>query len=912
MYKSFVIFTIASIALIQPVFAQKRKIPADSLVSAEVRKSALFSHEGSIDIVGEGRMNKGLVLNSLDALSGQAAGVNISSSAANRMAMLSSVRVRGTTSLTGGNDPLVIIDGVYSDISTLNSIYPADIESFSILKNAAETAPYGSRGASGVINVTTKKGRDAQFHISYDGSLAFENVYKNLKMLNADAYRTTAQQLGMSYNDGGFNTNFPMAITRTGFIQNHHVAFSGGGESANYRASIGYMSHNTIIRQYNDNNFVAKIDLQQKAFNDLLAIDFGVFGNSLNYDNIFDHQKLFYSAATQNPTFAVGRNAMGTWDRNVLASQIATPGALLLQQDHDKLLNFISHLRLSFHLNPSFNLSTFGSYSYNSTGKAQFLPTWVWAQGQAYRGESKSEEWLANIEATWSHAYGAAKQHHLRGTLLAEYQKSVQRGFFTTVKGFTSNLHGYDNLTAGSILPYGGTKSRYENTALASLMGLFEYSYANAFTFNVNARADGSSMFGHGNKWGVFPSLSAKWNVLETFRHMYRPFGLNKLELRTSYGLAGNTGGITSYNSLQLLNPTGLISWNGNPTTTLGIISNANPDLKWETRSSFNIGADMALWKGRIVLTADYYYSLTRNMLYMYDVPVPPFAFDKLLANLGRMRNSGFEFGLGITPVQKRDMELNININSSFQYNKLLSLSGNYQGNHLSAPEMIPIGSLNGAGFHGGDNNIVYQIIGQPLGVFYLPHCTGLKKGTDGRMYYEIEDIDKDGSINIAGGKDRYIAGQATPKMTLGSNISFRFHNFDIALQMNGAFGHKIYNGTSLTYMNMSSFPAYNVMATAPERNIGDQVATDYWLERGDYLNFNYLTLGWNVPTKRLPRVISAMRLSLSVNNLGTITAYSGLTPMINSYVSDGTMGIDDKRSYPPYRSYSMSFSVQF
>ena len=227
----------------------------------------------------------------------------------------------------------------------------------------------------------------------------------------------------------------------------------------------------------------------------------------------------------------------------------------------------------------------------------------------------------------------------MTGTLLAEYQKSVQRGFFTTVKGYTSNLHGYDNLAAGSILPYGGTISRDENTALASLMGLFEYSYANAFTFNVNARADGSSMFGHGIKWGVFPSLSAKWNVLETFRHMYRPFGLNKLELRTSYGLAGNTGGITSYNSLQLLNPTGLISWNGNPTTTLGIISNANPDLKWETRSSFNIGADMALWKGRIVLTADYYYSLTRNMLYMYDVPVPPFAFDKLLANLGRMRN---------------------------------------------------------------------------------------------------------------------------------------------------------------------------------------------------------------------------------------------------------------------------------
>ena len=900
------------VALCQPLSAQKHKLPADSVITAAARKGTLFSHDGSIDIVGEGRMNKGLVINSLGALSGQAAGVNVSSSGADRMAMLSSVRVRGTTSLTGGNNPLVIIDGVYSDIATLNSIYPADIESFAILKNAAETAPYGSRGASGVIEVTTKKGRGAQFHISYDGSLGFESVYKNLEMLGADAYRTTAKRLGMSYNDGGYNTNFPMAITRTGFIQNHHVAFSGGGEGASYRASVGYMDHSTIIRQHDNNNFVAKMDLQQKAFGELLAIDFGVFGSSMNYDQIFDYQKLFYSAAAQNPTFPAGRNATGGWDRNGQASQIATPGALLLEQDRDKLLNFISHVRLLFHLNPSFNLSAFGSYSYNSTGNAQYLPTWIWAQGQAYRSETKSEDWLASVEATWNHSYGVTKQHHLTGTLLAEYQKRTMRRFFTTAKGFKLNQHGYDNLAAGSILPYGGTGSNFENPALASLMGQVEYRYADAVTFTANARADGSSMFGHGNKWGIFPSVAAKWNVLETFRDMHRPLGLTRLEVRTSYGLAGNTGGITSYNSLLLLNPTGLISWNGNPATTLGITSNANPDLKWETRSSFNIGADLAFWKGRVVLTADYYYSRTRHMLYMYDVPVPPFVFDKLLANLGSMRNKGLEIGLGITPVQQRDTELNININASLQYNKLLSWSGNYQGNHLSAPEIVSIGNLNGAGFHGGDNNIVYQIVGQPLGVFYLPHCTGLKKSSDGRLHYEIADLDNDGTINIADGKDRYIAGQATPKMTLGSNISFRFHSFDIALQMNGAFGHKIYNGTSLTYMNMSSFPAYNVLATAPERNIGDQVATDYWLESGNYLNFNYLTVGWNVPARRLPRAISALRVSLSVNNLATITAYSGLTPMINSYVSDGTLGMDDKRSYPPYRSYSVGFSIQF
>ena len=165
--------------------------------------------------------------------------------------------------------------------------------------------------------------------------------------------------------------------------------------------------------------------------------------------------------------------------------------------------------------------------------------------------------------------------------------------------------------------------------------------------------------------------------------------------------------------------------------------------------------------------------------------------------------------------------------------------------------------------------------------------------------------------MNIADEKDRYIAGQATPKSTLGSNISFRYKDFDIALQMNGAFGHKIYNGTSLTYMNMASFPDYNVMPKAPKENIYDQVATDYWLERGDYINLDYITLGWNVPVKKFSKIISKMRLSLSINNLFTITGYSGMTPMVNSYVVGNTLGIDDKRIYPVYRSFSFGFSTQ-
>ena len=861
---------------------------------------------GSAATVSEDQMNKGLVNNALDALSGKAAGVNVSSNGADRMAMLSSVRVRGTTSLTGGNDPLVIIDGVYSDLSTLSTVYPADIESFTILKNAAETAQYGSRGASGVIVVKTKKGHGQQFHISYDVNGGFESVYKNINMLNRSEYISTAKTLGTSYNDGGYDTNFLEAITRTGYVQNHHMAFSGGGEKSNYRASIGFMDHNTIIKINKYQNFVAKLDLSQKAFDDILTIDFGVFGSSQNSKNIFDTQKLFYSAAAQNPTYYNGMNSSGGWDKNSTASQINNPLALLKEKNDEKNLNFNTHIQFLFEVARHLKAILFGSYSYNSTENSQFCPTWVWAQGQAYRGEHKNESWLGNIQLDYNRKWGI---HSIDILALSEYQHEKKTGFYTLVKGFTSNLFGYNNLAAASIRPWGGTGSGYEEPSLASVMGRLSYTIMDKYNLQVTMRTDGSSMVGKNNTWGYFPSISAEWNIKkENFAKALT--WLNEMKLRTGYGSTGNLGGISSYNSLQALMPNGIVSFNGSPTITMGELKNANPDLKWETRSTFNIGTDLAFFNNRLILTAEYYYSKTKDMLYMYDVSVPPFTYDKMLTNLGSMSNSGFEFGVGVTPIDKHDMELNINVNLSFQNNKLISLSGYHNGEYLSAAKIIGIGGLNGAGFHGGENNILYQIIGQPLGVFYLPHCTGLKKASNGTYTYEIEDINKNGKVNIEDGGDRYIAGQATPKMTLGSNISFRYKNYDVSLQINGAFGHKIYNGTSLTYMNMSSFPDYNVMTGAPQMNINDQTATDYWLESGDYINFDYLTIGWNIPIKA--KYINALRLSGSVNNIFTITSYSGLTPIINSYVVNSTLGIDDKRSYPPYRSFSMAISIRF
>ena len=892
-------FTFLTIALFCSSLAHaQQQIPTEQKDTIENRNTIIK--------MADSHSSRGGVNNALDVLSGQAAGVNVTSNGLDRMAMLNSVRVRGTTSIIGGNDPLVLIDGVTSDVLTLSTIYPADIESFKILKNAAETAMYGSRGASGVIEVKTKKGTGRGFQISYEGNIGFEQMYKHLDMLNAEEYVATAKALGIYCNDGGFNTDNYKVITRTGMVNNHYLAFSGGTPQSNYRASFGVMDHNTIIKRMGYNVFVAKVDVTQKAFNDKLTGDFGVFGSSFKNHDIFDTQMLFYSAACQNPTFPAGTDKNGNWLKNGSATRINPPGILLDEKNDSKDLNFDAHIKLSYDFNPNWRISTFASYLYGSTENAMFCPTLVWAQGNVYRGEFKKEEWLGNVALSFKKQFGI---HKISAEANSEYRKLTKTAFWVYAKGIPTNDFSYNNLGATAARPYGGTESTYEDQSLASVMGSVTYTLLDRYTVSANARGDGSSMVGDNNTWGFFPSVSFTWDMKkEAFLANIKP--LSMLKLRAGLGQAGNLGGISAYTTMNTVRQNGIVPDNSSPTVTLGMVRNNNPDLKWETKKTFNIGADIGLFAIRLMLTAEYYYSKTSDMLYAYEVPVPPFAFNTLLANIGSMSNRGFEFGLSVQPISKKDMELNINMNLSFQSNKLISLSGDYKGMSMTAANITAIGSLDGAGQNGGDNNVVYQIVGQPLGVFYLPHCKGLVKNENGTYSYDIEDIDHNGKVDLSDGGDRYIAGQATPKVTLGSNISFRYKDFYIALQMNGAFGHKIFNGTGLAYTSMACFPDYNVLKDAPQKNITDQRVSDYWLEKGNYLNFEHLTIGYNIPLKSM--VIRSLRVSCNISNLGTITGYKGLTPMINSYVVNSTMGIDDKRNYPLYRTYSLGLSVQF
>lgn len=882
------------------------ELPPDSILNIGYARGSLINLSGSVERITESQMNKEQITNPLEAIQGRVAGLTILKSS-NGMAALESVRMRGTTSLTSGNDPLIIVDGVLGDLTMLTSIYPADIESFTILKDASETAQYGSRGASGVINIVTKKGVAGKTRVNYSGSFGIAHVYRHLDMLSGAEFRRVAAENNLQILDKGYDTDFQKEIEQVGLQQNHNIAFYGGGEASNYRVSLGYQDRQGVVDNESMKLFTANMNMSQKLLDGFIDCELGLFGSVKKNRTLFDTQKTFYSAATFNPTFPNHKNPeTGGWDQITTASQITNPLAWMEVDNNNDASYLSAHARLTFNLMEDLKLVMFGSYTYNDAEDAQYLPTSVWANGQAYRGDRKSESLLGNLMLTYRKQAGA---HFFDVLALGELEKNIYKGFYTTVTNFSSNALGYHNLQAGALRPWDGTGSYYEDPHLASFLGRVNYTYDNRYVVTLNARTDASSKFGRNHKWGFFPSASLAWNVTEeTFMKQFR--SVDNLKLRVGYGLAGNQGGIDSYTTMALVRPNGVTPVGNAPLVTYESMKNVNPDLKWEVKHTFNAGFDLSMYGNRLLLSVNYYNSKTTDMLYQYNVSVPPFPYSTLLANLGSMRNSGTEVSVGVTPLKTKDMELNINANITFQKNKLLSLSGVYDGEYISASEYTAIAGLNGAGTHGGYNNIVYQIVGQPLGVFYLPHCEGLVSDGEGGYTYQIADLNG-GGVNLEDGEDRYVAGQAIPKVLLGSNISFRYKNIDISLQINGAFGHKVYNGTSLSYMNMNSLPDYNVLAEAPKRMIKDQTATDYWLESGNYVNFDYLTVGWTVPLKPR-RFLKGIRLAGTVNNLGTISGYSGLTPLVNSSLVDATLGVDDKRTYPLLRTYTVSLSLNF
>jgi TonB-linked SusC/RagA family outer membrane protein len=883
------------------------------------------SVSGVVEKVGREDMNTGVITEPLDALKGKIAGVVISNAGGDPASDIN-IRIRGTTSLSGGNDPLVIIDGIFGDLDMFRAISPSDIESLTILKDASETAQYGSRGASGVIVVSTQRAKAGAGRIEYNGLFGVSHVYKNLPMLTADEWRAGAKNLGLSANDMGHSTNWAEAIQRQGTLsQTHNLSFTQGNDLAGMRASLGVIDNPGLLKNSGMRNYTAKIDATQYAFDKKLRFDLGIFASRREGDQQFDTYRTFYSAASYNPTYPDYKNPQtGKWDEDPVAIEVYNPLGMLEITNRNIASRVNVNGKVLYEITKGFNLTGFGSYTYFDNNQRRYIPNDIQqglmnGNGLAWLQYAGRNDLMGNLQLSYVRDLGP---HSLNALALVEAQRQTFFESRTRVSGFETNYFKYNNLQAGANISWGDATSNATLYALLSYMARVNYMYDGRYVITANVRRDGSSKLGSGNKWGLFPSASAAW-IVSNESFMKELKAVNNLKLRAGYGVTGNQDAISPYNSLSLMSPNGTTLVNGAATTTFAIASNSNPDLRWEKKYTFDLGMDLALFSSRLRITADYYASRTKDMLYTYTVPIPPFVYTTMLANLGEMTNNGFELAAGADIIRSKDLSLTLDVNVAVQKNRLESLSGTYRGTEFTTSRYIQLASVNATGLtqYAG---VTYLTEGQPVGVFYIPHANGITEKEDGKFLYDIADLDGNGSVDLSDNGDRYIAGQSIPKVFLGSSLSLRYRNVDLTAQLNGAFGHKIFNGTSLTFSNLSSFPTYNVIEGALEKSIYDIKISDYYLEKGDYLHVEYITLGYNLPPALLrTRYIKGLRLALSVNNVATFTAYSGLTPLINSANTASrsagasgagalTLGVDDKLIYPLRRVYSVSAAIQF
>ena len=756
---------------------------------------------GAVQKVGREEMNAGVVVNPLAAIKGKIAGVNIQKTGGDPTAA-PAIRVRGTTSLTGGNDPLVIIDGVFGDLNMLNAISPADIENFTVLKDASETAQYGSRGASGVIVVTTIKGKNGVKSLSYDGSFGIETVYKNLDMLSASQYRAAAQNLGISILDKGYDTNFIEEMQQSGYTQNHRLSFSNGNEDSNYRASIGVIDQKGIIKNNTMRNYTAKIDAMQNMFNNKLKLEFGMFGSLKENRYVNDYQKTFYSAASYNPTFPNVKNPeTGMWDENANANEVHNPLGRLDIDDRETNAFINANARITYSITDDLKLSAFGSYTYNVKENKKYIPTSIKAglsnRGEAYRGDNKSQSMLANMMLTYKKAFG---KHYINALALAEVQRVTNTGFGATVNGFSSDDFLYNNLQAGAVLKWGNNTSYYNNPSLASFMGRVNYSYADKYIVTVNARTDGSSKVGANNKWAFFPSASLAW-VLSEEEFMKDIDWLNNLKLRVSFGQSGNDN-VGAYQTQGSISGAQYYSFGTND--VIGYVPNnlRNMELGWERTTEYNIGVDFGFLNNRISGSFEYYNRLTEDLIMNKTLPIT-LGYSSVKANVGSVRNKGFEFVLNTENIRTEDFSWRTSFNIAYNNNKIEKL------------QYIEDLTSRGKSFEGmkGDYSNLW-VVGQPIDINYNLMTIGvwqLDEAEEAAKYgckpgqYKVLDLDKNGKIDDA---DRVIDGKRTPDWTGGMVNTFNYKNFDLSVgtsfQLGGRMRNQFYVSYALENNNMN------------------------------------------------------------------------------------------------------------
>lgn len=818
------------------------------------------------------------------------------------------ISLRGVTTISGSTNPLILIDGIPGN---LNTVAAPDIDAVSVLKDGSAAAIYGSRASNGVILITTKRHAGNKPSLRYDGYLSQQAIYNRPDFLTAADYRRLKAD-GKDFQDLGSSTDWQKSILRSPMSQRHNVSIDGGDLSTNYTGSLTYDQAQGIFLRSDNQEVTARANIRHTMFNGKLGVNAHFVNSTQDYFTGPDYNWAWRQALIRNPTDQV-KTADGYWqERGTYMYQ--NPVGLIDEQNgqyegRDVRLNgtVTAQPFESLKLALTGGTTRFSSLSGTATTFKHVNTTLNGQNGTASRNSSSNVDRILEGTGTYSHAFGSNDVTLLGGY---SYQDFVNEGFFASNFEFPTDLFGYDALQSGAALSEGksslsSSKSGYK---IIGFFSRLNYDWRNRYLLMGSMRYEGNSRFGADHKWGVFPAVSAAWRISDE-RFMHRFSFLNDLKLRAGYGVTG-IAPTSSYLSLTSYRYGAKFLYNGNWVQGLAPARNPNPDLRWEEKHEVNTGVDFSAIDSRLTGSLDVYRRETKNLLYNYSVPVPPYLFNNMLANVGSMRNSGVELELGYDVVRSRNFRWNTNANWSKNDNLLLTLS-----NQTFAPSSDCFTT----GYTGEPiQTSTHQVcVGKPIGNFF------------GWKSVDIDDkgewivLDKDNKpipIRQAKPGDRQILGNGIPKQYAAWNNSLRFHDFDLDVNMRGAFKFQILNFQRMYYEN-PKITQYNMLRSAFDNAYGkhqvnyDLAYVSYYIENGDYWKLDNATFGYTIPERYLGRLatsVSNARIYFSGRNLLTITGYKGMDPEVSTSTGNLDPGNDNRDQYPTTRMFTFGMSISF
>lgn len=866
----------------------------------------------AVSTIGEKDIDNRPIISAAQALQGKAAGIAVSSpNGAPGGGM--TIRVRGTTSMNGSNEPLYVVDGV--PVDNLNFLSPNDIENMQILKDASAAAIYGSRGANGVILISTRKGNKGKAQVSLNVQGGFTRVVKKIDVLNYQQYKELQDEIGLVAVPEGLTdmTDWQDETFRTGSTQTYNVSISQSAEKLKYFFSGGYQRDGGIIKASYWQRYSFRMNVESELYKWLTAktsvsyADYssngggamgtgsgrgGVILSTINtptYAPIWDPEKPeqyynnFYGVNLQHPIENIARQ----------------------KYNRDKENRIIASGELLFTFMPGLTLQSKFTLDRRNALNTAFLDPVSTTRGREQYGEG-SDNRNQNTVLTWDnilnwkHDFG---RHGLDIMAGSSWTDSDYRNSYISGSHYRNDL--IHTLNAANKIDLGGAGSSASEWAIMSYLGRVAYNYDSRYLLTANIRYDGSSKLHPDHRWKAFPSLSAAWRISEE-SFLDNTEWISDLKLRGGWGKTGNQGGIGDYAYLQRYNINRIPWYEEGKEHAVPTITQANlrtTDLTWETTTQWGIGVDFSVLNGRISLAADYYSKKTSDMLMWVSLPAGAAAASSIQRNEGEMTNKGFEFSITSHNLQG-EFTWDTDFNMSFNRNKLTKLSLQKIYTDAKTSEYI-------------NENVVRNEPGRSLGGFYGYISDGVDPETGELMY---RDLNGDGRISSS---DRTYIGAPNPDFTFGMTNAFSWKGFSLSIFLTGSYGNDIFNasrmetegmydGKNQTTRVLNRWRIPGQITDIPKAGY-DMKNSTYFVEDGSYLRIKDISLSYNFSGKWMDKIgISKIQPYFTASNVYTFTKYKGFDPEVNQWGNSGAVQGIDWGTYPQCRSYVFGLNVTF